>query len=76
MPLLEASLYRTVQGDTFDAAAYRIWGRESMARELMEANPEHADVVLFPAGVDLAVPDAEVPASTAGLPGWVAGDGE
>ena len=76
MPLLEASLYRTVQDDTFDAAAYRIWGRETMARELIAANPEHADVVFFSPGVELAVPDVEVPASTADLPAWVTDDGE
>ena len=71
MPLLETNFYRTIQDDTFDAAAYRIWGRESMARELIDANPDYADVVFFPAGVDLTVSDAEVPASVSTLPGWV-----
>lgn len=47
MPLLETNLYRTIQDDTFDAAAYHIWGRESMARELIDANPGYADVVFF-----------------------------
>lgn len=74
MPLLETNLYRTIQDDTFDAAAYRIWGRESMARELIDANPDYADVVFFPAGVDLTVPEAEVQASAVSLPGWVNND--
>ena len=74
MPLLETNLYRTIQDDTFDAAAYRIWGRESMARELIDANPDYADVVFFPAGVDLTVPVADVQSSAVSLPGWVNND--
>lgn len=74
MPLLGTNLYRTIQDDTFNAAAYRIWGRESMTRGLIDANPEYADVVFFPAGVDLTVPDVEAPVSAEVLPGWVSND--
>ncbi len=74
MPLLGTNLYRTIQDDTFDAAAYRIWGRESMTRGLIDANPEYVDVVFFPAGVDLTVPDVEAPVSAEVLPGWVSND--
>lgn len=74
MPLLGTNLYRTIQDDTFDAAAYRIWGRESMTRGLIDANPEYADVVFFPAGVVLTVPDVEAPVSAEVLPGWVSND--
>ena len=74
MPLLGTNLYRTIQDDTFDAAAYRIWGRESMARGLIDANPGYADVVFFPAGVELTVPDVEAPVSAEVLPGWVSND--
>lgn len=74
MPLLGTNLYRTIQDDTFDAAAYRIWVRESMTRGLIDANPEYADVVFFPAGVDLTVPDVEAPVSAEVLPGWVSND--
>ena len=74
MPLLGTNLYRTIQDDTFDAAAYRIWGRESMARGLIDANPGYADVVFFPAGVGLTVPAVEAPVSAEVLPGWVSND--
>lgn len=73
MPL-GTNLYRTIQEDTFDAAAYRIWGRESMARGLIDANPGYTDVVFFPAGVELTVPDVEAPVSAEVLPGWVSND--
>ena len=74
MPLLGTNLYRTIQDDTFDAAAYRIWGRESMTRGLIDANPGYADVVFFPAGVVLTVTDVEAPVSAEVLPGWVSND--
>lgn len=45
-----------------------------MTRGLIDANPEYADVVFFPAGVDLTVPDVEAPVSAEVLPGWVSND--
>jgi phage tail protein X len=49
--------YRTVQGDMWDAIAYRLWGNELLLHKLMDANPRHRLAVVFPAGVTLAVPD-------------------
>lgn len=62
--------YRTVQGDTFDLIAWRIWHREHMARLIIEANPAHADVVIFGPGVELRIPDAEVAPDPKDLPPW------
>lgn len=52
--------YTTIQGDTWDAIAYRLWGREHLMDLLLAANPEHADVILFRAGVVLAVPEIDL----------------
>lgn len=52
--------YITIQGDTWDAIAYRLWGKEYLMNELLSVNPEHADVILFCAGVVLAVPEIEL----------------
>lgn len=52
--------YRTVQGDTWDMIAFRLWpskGGEKRMSELIEANPEYADYVKFPAGIVLKVPE-------------------
>lgn len=62
--------YRTIQGDTFDAVAYRLWGDEHLARLLMEANPEHLDILVFGAGVVLHVPSVSVGGGASGLPPW------
>lgn len=48
--------YTTVQGDTWDLIAYKLWGSEYLLPLLFEANPEHASTHIFKAGVELNVP--------------------
>ena len=63
--------YRTVQGDSFDAVAYRLWGDERLAAALLAANTGYADVLLFEAGVTLSIPNVErLPRRLTALPGW------
>lgn len=49
--------YITMQGDAWDTIAYRLWGREFLFQELITANSEHLDVLIFPPGVKLQVPE-------------------
>ena len=73
-----AANYRTIQGDAWDAIAYRLWGKEHLMHLLMAANPAHMDVLIFPAGVELVVPDLPATAlttSTAELPPWIRSEG-
>lgn len=49
--------YTTIQGDTWDLIAYKLWQSEYLFPLLMEANPKHIDTVIFPGGVVLNVPD-------------------
>lgn len=72
---MAAGTYRTVQGDSFDAAAFRLWGDEHLAHALMAANAAHADVLVFPAGVELTVPDVTPETRAAHLPPWYGSDG-
>lgn len=62
-------IYTTIAGDMWDMIAYRVYGDERYMAQLMEANPDVADVVVFGGGVDLVVPDVAVTASAA-LPPW------
>ncbi len=61
--------YTTIQGDTFDIIAWRLWGQETMCTELMRANPDHRQTLVFEAGVPLAVPDLQRPRQTI-TPPW------
>lgn len=65
-----ANTYRTVQRDTFDAIAYRLWKNEYLAKELMAANPDYMDVLLFEPGIELIVPDVKIEPKKADLPPW------
>lgn len=62
--------YRTIQGDTFDAIAFRLWKDEHLCRLLMHANPDYMDVLIFPAGIELNVPDFTPQPKKADLPPW------
>jgi phage tail protein X len=62
--------YTTVQGDTWDMIAYRIYGDELQMDKLIESNINHIDVVIFSAGVVLNVPEIE-PTSTTEKPPWM-----
>lgn len=50
--------YLTTQGDTWDSIAYRLWGEERLMDTLLACNPDHADVLIFPAGIHLTLPSA------------------
>ena len=67
-----ARSYTTVQSDTWDAIAYRLWGEERHLDRLLNANREHADVLIFPAGVVLILPDTpENTLKPKELPPWI-----
>ena len=64
--------YRTVQGDTWDLIALRMYpkiGAEKLMDVLLEANPEHMHTVIFPANVILNIPEVDVPVISS-LPAW------
>lgn len=62
--------YRTIQGDTWDIISLRVYGDEHFVAELIAANYAHRAVVLFPAGVEINVPEVDTEAATSTLPPW------
>jgi phage tail protein X len=62
--------YITTQGDAWDGIAYRLWGEERLFMELVKANPEHLDTVVFPAGIKLIVPPRPALETPLELPPW------
>ena len=61
--------YMTSQGDTWDIIALRQMGSEKYMSLLIEANPKYNQVVIFPAGVSLVIPDSPV-VTASSLPPW------
>lgn len=62
--------YTTVQGDTWDLIAYKLWGSEYLLPLLFDANPKHANTLFFKAGVVLNVPDIEEETDEIDRPPW------
>lgn len=52
-----SSTYTTIQGDTWDGIAYKLYGDEKYMKNLIEANWSFADILVFSAGVELVVPE-------------------
>ncbi len=63
--------YQTVQGDMWDSIAKQAYGTETAMDQLMRANPDLLQVVVFGAGEIVLLPQisAQEAASTA-VPPW------
>lgn len=51
------STYITVQGDTWDSIAFKLYNNESYADVLMDANPGKIEWFVFEAGIEIVVPN-------------------
>ena len=70
---MTAQKYVTQQGDTWDLIALRLWpklGAELLMTDLIEANLEHVNRVIFSANITLRVPEIELPVVKT-LPPWL-----
>jgi len=65
--------YITTQGDKWDLIAQRTLGSEMRVDALMKANLQHRNIFIFPANIQLVIPDLPVPIP-GGLPPWKRGD--
>lgn len=48
--------YSTIQGETWDQIALKVYGRETAMHHLIAANPAHRLTLFFASGVELVVP--------------------
>lgn len=62
-------VYKTIQGDTWDGIAVKIYGDEKYMNELLEANQAYREIIIFPANVSLSLPDIQTQTTTI-LPPW------
>lgn len=69
--------YVTSQGDTWDFIAYKIFGSESYMQQLIEANFDLLDMLIFPANVKINVPKIGIDISNdIDQPSWRSVDSE
>lgn len=65
-----SKIYTTVEGDAFDALALAFFGNEKSASDIVAANPDYCDTLIFDAGVKLKIPDAATVTLPETLPPW------
>ena len=51
------STYTTVSGDMWDSISYKAYGSTDYAGKLMAYNRQYLENYVFPAGIELQVPD-------------------
>lgn len=66
-----ASIYMTVQGDTWDVISLKNYGSELFTDRLVSANLNQKDVDIFGAGVKIKVPEVSTDQiQQTNLPPW------
>lgn len=66
--------YTTILGDTWDMISFKNYGKEKYARELVEANLEYVETIVFSAGIILNVPEIKTETEYSSLPPWKRGN--
>lgn len=66
-------IYVTQSGDMWDKIAHDILGSEQYMGELIRANPDLIDYVIFPAGIEIQIPEIDDTQTDIELPPWRAG---
>lgn len=49
--------YTTIQGDTWDSIAYKLFGAEKYMKNLIETNQELLEILIFSSGITINVPE-------------------
>lgn len=65
-----AETYTTIQGETWDEIAYKVYGGEKYAAFLMANNYPLLDILVFSAGTVVKTPDIPRHEDSDGLPPW------
>jgi phage tail protein X len=63
--------YTTKQGDMWDQISYDICDSPAAIIPLMQANPQYSDINIFPAGIELTIPDVDTIQDPDYLPPWM-----
>lgn len=63
------NIYKTVQGDTWDLIAKKVYGSEIHLDHLMKHNFSLLDYFIFPAGIKVFTPEEPLKGAK-GIPEW------
>jgi phage tail protein X len=61
--------YTSKLGDMWDSIAFEQMGSAKLTDKLISANVKHHNIYIFPAGIELIIPDVKIP-PPGGMPPW------
>lgn len=67
------NIYTTIQGDTWDGIAKKAIGSEYFMSDLMAANLQFRNTVIFSGGVSLVIPKVDTSEVPSTMPAWKRG---
>lgn len=62
--------YTTASGDEWDLICFKHYGNENIVDQVIKANPQYMDIVVFPAGIVLNMPEISTTEQT-DKPPWM-----
>ena len=65
-------MHKTKQGETWDMISIAVYGNPHKVAELISANPEYSNVLIFEEGINLIIPTIEAD-TVSSLPPWKQG---
>lgn len=68
---LETKTYTTISGDEWDVICFKHYGTEMVMDKVIQANPQYMDIVVFPAGIVLTLPEINTVQTTQNKPPWM-----
>ena len=68
--IIEYQEYETEYGDTFDSLAFRFYMNEQLSSEIIKANTDYADVLIFEDTVKIRIPIFDNVSTPDTLPPW------
>ena len=71
--ILEAFLYTTLQGDTWDMISIDFYGNPNLSFVIINANLELSEYIVFDGGIELKIPIIPDFISPSTLPPWKVG---
>lgn len=67
--------YTTIAGDMWDSIAYKTLGDCYLMDSLIKANMQYREMFIFPAGVEIAIPEVSIERKFT-LPPWKRSDNQ
>lgn len=70
---LATKTYTTISGDEWDGICYKYYGTngEMLMDKVMQVNPSHMHITVFPAGIVLNMPALDLQQQTINKPPWM-----